>query len=88
MSTYLSAVHAEAERRGYAFDRRKIGRARTGDSMPVNRGQIAYEWEHLMAKLAIRSPESYRKWRSVPTPACHPFMRRRAGAIESWERPS
>lgn len=45
---YLGAVHAEAVRRGYAFDRRKVGPVRTVPAMPVGRGQIAYEWQHLL----------------------------------------
>ena len=86
ISTYLSAVHAEADRRGYTFDRGKIGAARCGGRIAVTEGQIAHEWEHLLRKLARRSPAIYRRWRSVRAPDCHPFMRRRAGEIEAWER--
>ena len=45
-----------------------------------------YEWQHLLRKLSRRSPAVYRRWRSVRTPDCHPFMRRSAGGIEAWER--
>lgn len=85
--TYLAAVHAEAQRRGYAFDGSKIGRARCEGVIPVARGQVEYEWEHLLLKLSKRSPEYYRKWRAVRTPQIHPLMRRCAGGIEPWERP-
>lgn len=86
ISAYLGAVHAEARRRGYDFDPTKVGPLRPVESIPVTRGQIEYEWEHLLRKLALRSPEHYRKWRSVRTPACHPLFRRRNGGIEPWER--
>ena len=83
---YLAEVHAEAARRGYAFDRSKAGPRRPVELLPVTRGQLAYEWDHLLRKLAERSPEQYRRWRAVRGPACHPLMRRRAGDIEAWER--
>ena len=88
ISTYLSAVHAEATARGYSFDASKVGAARCDAVIPVTRGQLEYEWEHLLRKLSQRSPETYRKWRAIRTPQCHPLMRRCAGAIEPWERPA
>lgn len=86
ISTYLAAVHAEAEKRGYTFDPRKVGAARCDAIIPVTRGQVEYEWEHLLRKLSLRSPQYYRQWRAVRAPQCHPLMRRRAGGIEPWER--
>ena len=85
--TYLAAVHDEAVRRGYLFDESKVGRARCEVMIPVARGQVEYEWQHLLVKLSRRSPEYYRKWRSIRTPQTHPLMRRCAGGIEPWERP-
>src|SRR5690349_14992660 len=46
--TYLAAVHAEAERRGYTFDASKVGAARCEAVIPVTRGQVEYEWQHLL----------------------------------------
>ena len=83
---YLSEVHQEALRRGYAFNRRKAGQVRAVERIPVTRGQLEFEWRHLLRKLSVRSPEHYRRWRHVRSPACHPLIRRRAGPIESWER--
>jgi len=78
-------VRAEAERRGYTFDAGKVGAARCEAIIPLTRGQVEYEWEHLLRKLSARSPQYYRRWRSVRTPQCHPLMRRCAGGIEPWE---
>jgi len=86
ISTYLRCVHAEACRRGYNFDARKIGAARTTVRIPVNSGQVAHEWRHLMRKLARRSPRLRRAWRATQRPRSHPLMRRRAGPVEHWER--
>ncbi|HYC50513.1 MAG TPA: pyrimidine dimer DNA glycosylase/endonuclease V [Gemmatimonadaceae bacterium] len=86
INAYLAAVHAEAVARGYAFDATKIGPVRPIAPIPVTRGQLAYEWQHLLRKLSVRSPELYRRLRSIENPACHPVFRCRAGSIASWER--
>jgi hypothetical protein len=86
ISSYLGGVHAEATERGYAFDRTKVGAQRRVPRIRVTRGQLEYEWEHLLRKLKARNPEYYRKWRSVAAPACHPLLQIRPGGIEDWER--
>jgi hypothetical protein len=88
ISAYLGAIHAEAATRGYAFDRAKVGSIRSIAPIEVTRGQLAYEWEHLLAKLAARSPAYYRQWRLLRTPECHPLLRCFAGGVEPWERTS
>jgi hypothetical protein len=86
MSLYLKAIHAEAVARGYSFDRRKIKPARKQVSLTVTAGQMQYEWAHLMAKLKLRSPALYRKWRRIAAPQAHPLLEVRAGEVEPWER--
>ena len=86
ISAYLSAVHTEAASRGYTFDRNKVGSVRCIANIAVTRGQLEYEWEHLLRKISTRNPAHYRRWRSVGSPECHPLLRCRAGGIESWER--
>jgi hypothetical protein len=55
--------------------------------IPVTEGQVAYEWQHLLAKLAERSPERYAAFREVTAPEVHPLFRVVPGPIEDWERP-
>jgi hypothetical protein len=86
INAYLDAVHTEASARGYAFDRKKVGPVRAIDTIAVTRGQLEYEWAHLLRKLAVRSPAHYRRWRSLGAPQCHPLLRCRPGGVESWER--
>jgi len=89
IATYLAGAYAEAVRRGYQFDGRKIGRERTKARLPVNAGQLEFEWQHLRRKLAARSPEVWKKWsREKKLPECHPLMRVKAGGVEGWERVS
>jgi len=85
ISLYLAAVHAEAEQRGYLFDRTKVGRHRDCRPIVSTRGQLEYEWEHLLRKLRRRSPEWYRRIRTVP-PTAHPCFQIVEGPVESWEK--
>jgi hypothetical protein len=86
MSRYLTEIHAQAESRGYSFDKSKIRRTRKAVELSVTSGQIEYEWAHLLAKLKIRNPALYRKWRETDAPVPHPLFIVRAGDIEPWER--
>ncbi len=87
IDAYLGAVLGEAGRRGYSFDREKVGPVR-GEVAKVEStaGQLAYEWRHLLRKLEARSPEVYELWRGVAVPEPHPLFTMVAGAVEPWER--
>ncbi len=87
IAAYLKQVHAEATRRGYAFDGRKIGRSGGVrlKSLKVTRGQLRYEWEHLQRKLRKRSPKWGRQFASVRSPELHPLFRKTVGGVADWE---
>ncbi|HLX24594.1 MAG TPA: pyrimidine dimer DNA glycosylase/endonuclease V [Usitatibacter sp.] len=85
INAYLRSVHDEATRRGYSFDGSKIGPARTCSPIHVTSGQVEHEWRHLLAKLRVRSPDLYRRWRDVKRRQCHPSFRIVRGGIEPWE---
>jgi len=87
INAYLAAVHAEALRRGYHFDRRKLGRRTVVPRIPATRGQLAYEWAHLRRKLRRRSPAWLRSLGPVRAPSAHPLFRVSAGPVAPWERP-
>ncbi|HLY52085.1 MAG TPA: hypothetical protein VKQ31_03660, partial [Steroidobacteraceae bacterium] len=86
INAYLLVVAAEAESRGYAFDRRKIGPRRGAVRLRATRGQLAYEWQRLLGKLARRSPQLHRRWRRERDPQSNPLFAIGPGAIEPWER--
>lgn len=88
INAYLAAVFDEATRRGYAFDRSKIGPVRGIRSIPVATGQLAHEWLHLQQKLAVRNPSLLAQWSGLEMPSCHPLFRRRPGPVAPWERPA
>jgi hypothetical protein len=82
----LRVVHDEAVPRGYAFAAGKISRCRASGRLTVTRGQLAFEWHHLMEKLRTRDP----KWRAqlsrVKQPQPHPLFRVCHGEVARWEK--
>lgn len=86
IDAYLLAVHEEATRRGYAFDRSKLGVAMSVESMAASVGQLEYEWAHLLRKLSARNPVLFERWQGA-APDCHPMFVLQPGPIASWERP-
>ena len=53
----------------------------------VTRGQLDFEWRHLLAKLEKRNPPVLEALQNTGDPAPHPLFRVVPGAIEEWERP-
>lgn len=84
---YLTGLADEATARGYRFNAGKIQRpGMLVPQIPVTRGQLGFEWAHLGAKLAQRSPRDAVRW-TADTPSPHPLFHVREGDVESWERP-
>jgi len=87
IGAYLSEVHREALRRGYAFDRKRIIRyaVRVRARIGVARGQVRHEWDHLLQKLRKRDPKRYWIYKNN-NPQVHPLFRKVKGGVASWER--
>ena len=86
MATYLSAVADEARDRGYAFDRDKISTAPGPIELQVSDGQLRYEFQHLLAKLRQRSPDTYHRLKSITAIKPHPMMVTIKGGVSDWEK--
>ncbi len=86
VDVYLQAVHAEAAARGYRFDPGKFDAAAQSARIRVTKGQCDYEWQHLLAKLAVRNPQVLARWQDTAAPECHPLFEVVPGAVEDWEK--
>lgn len=86
LNRYLDGVFAEAERRGYMFDRMKLGRAGPARRIIETTGQLATEWAHLLQKLRARQPRGYTALAKITKPAAHPIFRIVPGPVRPWER--
>jgi Pyrimidine dimer DNA glycosylase len=87
INAYLTAVLAEAETRGYAFDSSKVGPVRVQIRISVTRGQLDYERRHLLGKLRKRSPGYFRRWCNAISLDAHPLFKVVDGPVADWERP-
>ncbi|QDA57412.1 pyrimidine dimer DNA glycosylase/endonuclease V [Thermomonas aquatica] len=86
IDAYLAVVQEEATARGYNFDRGKLGRIHRVAPIAVERGQLAHERMHLLAKLALRNPPLHERWREDAFDV-HPLFEAVDGGIAAWERP-
>lgn len=82
---YLSEVYSEALKRDYNFDRNKIVWTFSKIKMPVTKGQIRYETDHLLKKLESRDPDMYLLLRANKVLETHPLFETIEGDIEEWE---
>ena len=86
LATYLRAVQAEADCRGYKLNASKIGRQRFRGKLKETRGQLLYEWEHLKGKLKRRDSKRLREIAAVKTPIPHPLFKVVSGKVREWEK--
>lgn len=91
IAAYLHAVADEARARGYRFDSTRIeadasARVAGTPRMTVTDGQLALEWQHLLAKLEVRSPERWTAAVRDGRPSPHPLFVVVPGDVEAWER--
>ncbi|GAB7026443.1 pyrimidine dimer DNA glycosylase/endonuclease V [Geotalea toluenoxydans] len=85
IAAYLQEVYREALKRGYAFDRNKIGPTDGAEPLAATSGQLEYEWGHLREKLRARSPSWLDNLESFSFPDPHPLFRIVPGPVADWE---
>ncbi len=83
---YLGAVLKEAEKRGYRFDGSKIMKIGRCTRIKTRKGQITFEWTHLLRKLKIRDLPRYEINKTLARPRPHPLFESVPGGREPWER--
>jgi hypothetical protein len=86
IAAYLRAVLEEAGQRGYRFDASKIPGLAGPGLIVETEGQLAFEWGHLKAKLAQRSPERLKACQDLLLPEPHPLFSIQPGARQDWEK--
>ena len=82
---YLQAVYADAKRRGYCFDVTKIASFGNVELITASLEQLDFEWEHLKAKLRVRSPSWFAGFETLSRPEPHPLFHVIPGTVAEWE---
>jgi len=86
IAAYLGEVLAEAGRRGYRFDPARIDPGAPCAALALTRGQLAFEWGHLTAKLQGRAPDWLLRFQGGGLPEPHPLFELVEGGRAAWER--
>jgi hypothetical protein len=86
ISNYLHAIADEADQRQYDFNRQKLEPWSEVDLIPVTQGQVTYEAQHLLKKLAQRAPQKFLQLQSLETFMIHPMFTVIEGEREPWEK--
>jgi len=86
IAAYLHAVHQESVRRNYRFDTNRIVGDAKAELIDVSRGQLHYEWQHLLHKLEVRDPQRHAQLCAVASPETHPLFRLVEGGVAQWEK--
>ncbi len=87
INQYLEVVYQESISRGYHFNKDKFKLQKAEPIiLNVNRGQLEYEWQHLLNKLKIRDINRYEKLMEVFDIEVHPIFNVIEGGIEEWEK--
>lgn len=85
INKYLSFVYDEAVARNYNFDHDKFISSGHPISLPVTRGQIEYEFNHLCVKLQSRNPDLFKVIQNIKVIEPHPLFVIIDGDVEDWE---
>lgn len=85
IDAFLTEIYKEAARRNFSYSKEKIRMIDNISPIPVTKGQLEYEYEHLRRKLQKRSPEPLEKLPALTELKPHPLFETIEGAIEDWE---
>jgi hypothetical protein len=85
IASYLIAVYDEALQRGYNFNRSKILNRPMRSRIPVTRGQLDYEFNHVKKKMAKRNSILFKELKSVSSPKPNALFCVKRGPVEKWE---
>ncbi len=88
IDAYLFQIYLEARRRGYSFDYSKIRDIRLQGVLTVTRGQLEFEFAHLLKKLEIRDKEKLEELKGLNPKDIepNPLFRVVDGDVEQWEK--
>ena len=86
INNYLLEIYKESLKRGYNFNKTKIGDIAELEPLNVTDGQLNYEFQHLQNKLKTRDFNKYRENTASGNPESNSIFRIVKGPIEKWEK--
>ena len=86
INEYLKIVWEESRKRNFSFNEGKLDPFKKAEKIPVTRGQVEYEFTHLLHKLMTRDPSAYLLMKNLKKIEPHPLFKIIPGKIEVWEK--
>ena len=88
VDAYLFQIYLEAKRRGYSFNNSKIRGVKLQGVLAVTRGQLEFEFAHLLKKLEERDKKKLEELKGLnpKTIKPNPIFRVVNGGVEKWEK--
>lgn len=88
INAFMTSVLLEARSRGYSFDQSKIKFVEYTGLITLCKGQLEYEFTHLLAKLKTRDPVRFENLSRVKIGNIipNPVFKVVDGPVEAWER--
>ncbi len=84
--SYLKTLQLEAVLRWYNFDVSKAWNTVKESIIPLNKGQLLYEWKHFLNKIYTRDYFLYEKLINIEYPDPNPVFFLVDWDIEKWEK--
>jgi len=90
IDAYLFQIYLEARRRGYSFDISKIRDIELLGILKVTRGQLEFEFTHLLRKLEMRDRKKFEELKNLDLRDLepNPIFIVIEGGVEKWEKSS
>ena len=83
---YLQIVWEEAKSRNYNFNPDKFEIVNNIDKLPVSKGQLIFEIQHLINKLKVRDLKKYYEFKQIKSFISHPLFLLVDGDVSFWEK--
>jgi len=86
VNRYLEIIFQESVNRNYEFDKTKFSKPVVRIKIKTTKGQLEFEFKHLLKKLKIRDKKRYSELRNLKKIHAHPMFKIIEGGLESWEK--
>ncbi|MEO0101556.1 MAG: pyrimidine dimer DNA glycosylase/endonuclease V [candidate division WOR-3 bacterium] len=86
INAYLYQVFLEAQRRGYNFNLKKIELVELKRIIPITKGQVDFEFSHLLKKVKARDEDKYEELLKVKRIEVNPVFKLIRGKVADWEK--
>jgi hypothetical protein len=86
IDAYLEEIWFEAKKRGYFFNKEKFKKSNEKIFLEVTKGQVEYEFKHLLKKLEKRDIVKFKKIKYIEEIKTHPLFKIVQGEVEKWEK--